>query len=152
MTKPHHTQLDDRIGAKVCQLRTLLLTSDDLNDVSEYFHNTVVPDEACFGSGECASNPRLLAALQAELELVAPEGTLGIAFLIRLPDQAFCHGYSTWGQGHVVFFYFEELDLGFCSYSPSLRSIDITLVRFSIADACGEATWGIAKRRERGSA
>jgi len=152
MIKPHQIQIDNCIGAKVLQLRTLLMTSETLNDVSDYFHNSLALDESFFVAGEWSSNPRLLAALQAELEIVAPEGKLGTAFLISLPEQAFCHGYSSWGKGHVVFFYFEQLDLGFLSYSPSLRSVEVTFVRFSMADAFCAATWGAAKRRERGCA
>jgi hypothetical protein len=141
MRKAQQTQANRRIDAKVSQLRELLMTAKDLDEVSEYFHNELVPDDAFIASGARSSNPRLLTALQAVLERVAPEGKLGMSLSIRLDPQSFCHGYSTWGRGHVVFFYFEQLDLGFCSYSPSLSSIEVTFLRFNLLDATGAATW-----------
>lgn len=142
MPKPQQAPLDPRTDAKVSQLQQLLLTAGDLAEVSEYFHTVLVPDDAFITSGACSSNPRLLTALQAVLERVAPEGKLGTPWIIRLHDQAFCHGYSTWGRGHVVFFYFEQLDLGFCSYARSLTSPEVTFLRFNLADAAGVAVWG----------
>ena len=141
MPKPRQTPLDPRLDAKVSQLRQLLTTVEDLDQVCEYFHNELVPDDAFIASGARGSNPPLLTALQAVLEVVAPEGELGTPLIIRLDQQAFYHGYSTWGPGHVMFFYFEQLDLGFCSYTPSLSSVNVTLLRFSLTSATGAATW-----------
>jgi hypothetical protein len=142
MPKPHQTQLDPRIDAKISQLRKLLMTAKDLDQVSEYFHSELVADDAFIASGARSSNSRLLTALQAVLERVAPEGKLGTPLIIRLDQQALCHGYSPWGRGHVVFFYFEQLDLGFCSYSPSLSSAEVIFLRFNLTNAAGAATWG----------
>ncbi|HKO51925.1 MAG TPA: hypothetical protein VJV79_29655 [Polyangiaceae bacterium] len=141
MRKPHPTPADDRIDAKISQLRKLLLSAKDLDEVSEYFHNVLVPDDAFIVAGARGSNARLLTALQAVLERVAPEGKLGTPLSIRLQQQAFCHGYTTWGAGHAVFFYFEQLDLGFCSYSRSLSSAEVTFLRFNLTNAAGAATW-----------
>jgi hypothetical protein len=140
MRKPQQTQAH-RIDAKIAQLRKLLASEKDLEEVAEYFHTVLVPDEAFISAGACSSNPRLLAALQAVLERVAPQGKLGTPLLIRLEQQALCHGYSAWGRGHVVFFYFEQLDLGFCSYSPNLSSPEVTFLRFNLLNATGAATW-----------
>ena len=128
---------DSRIGAKVSKLRKLLLTAQDLDEVSEYFHEELVPDDAFISSGTRTSNPRLLTALEAVLERVTKGGKLGTPLLIRLAEHALCHGYSTWGAGHVVFFYFEQLELGFCSYSPDLRSTEVSLLRFNLMNVTG---------------
>ena len=129
------------IDAKVSHLQTLLLTANDLAEVSDYFHDVLVSDDAFISTGTLSSNPRLIAALQAALERVVPEGKLGTPFMIRLQHQALCHGYSTWGSGHVVFFYFEQLDLGFCSYTPSLCSPQVIFVRFNLTDLTGAGAW-----------
>jgi len=138
MPNPRQTELNRRVDAKISQLRELLLIAKDLDQVSKYFHEVLVTDDAFITSGAHASNPRLLTALQAVLARVAPEGgKLGTPLIIRLQDQAMCHGHSTWGRGHVLFFYFERLDLGFCSYSRSLSSVEVTFVRFSLTNATG---------------
>jgi len=142
MSKPHQTQVDQRVDAKILQLRKLLMTAKDLEQVSEYFHDVLVPDDAFIASGTRSSNARLLTALQAVLERVAPEGKLGTPLIIRLDPQALCHGYSTWGRGHVVFFYFEQLDLGFCSYARSLCCAEVTFLRFNLTNVTGVGAWG----------
>jgi len=151
MTKPRKNQLDE-LNAKVSQLRELLLTAKELEEISEYFHNVLVPDDAFMAAGARSSDRRLLTALEAVLERVAPEGKLGAPLFIRLGQQALCHGYSTWGGGHVVFFYFEQLDLGFCSYCRSLSSAEITFLRFSLTNVTGVGTLGGLAMRQRGSA
>ena len=151
MAKWNPPDLEQRLDGKVSQLRTQLMTAKDLDEVSEYFHNVLVPDESFMTAGVRASNPRLLIALQAVLETVAPEGNLGTPFMVRLQQQAFCHGYSTWGRGHVVFLYFEQLDLGFCSYARSLSSAEVTFFRFNLMSAAGAGTWAVASG-QRGSA
>lgn len=142
MFKPRQIQLNDLIDAKVSRLRELLVNAKDLEEVSDYFHNVLVPDEAFMASGAPASNARLLSALQAVLETVAPEGKLGTPLFIRLDQQMLCHGYTSWGRGHVVFLYFEQLDLGFCSHSPSLSSAEVTFLRFNLTNRPGVGTWG----------
>jgi hypothetical protein len=141
MPKSHKIRVNPRVDAKISQLRKLLLTAKDLHEVCDYFHDVLVPDDAFIVSGAPSSNPRLLSALQAGLERVAPDGTLGTPFIVRLQQQAFCHGFSSWGRGHIMFFYFERLDLGFCSYSPSLSSSEVTYLRFNLLNAVGAATW-----------
>jgi len=141
MPKPLPIRRDDHIDAKISQLRKLLLTVEDLDEVSDYFHNVLVLDDAFIASGERSSNPRLVTALEAVLKRVAPEGKLGTPLIFRLPEQALCHGYTTWGRGHVVFLYFEQLDLGFCSYVRSLSSAEVTFMRFSLTNA-PVSTWG----------
>jgi len=146
MAKWNQPEHERQIDSKVSQLRTLLMTAADLDKVSDYFHNVLVPDESFLASGVRASNPRLLMALQAVLETVAPEGKLGARFMICLQQHAFCHGYCTWGGGHAVFLYFERLDLGFCSYAPSLSSTEVTFLRFSLTPTAGAGAWPAVNR------
>jgi|GEM_PF-1342756 len=143
MSKPQQAPLDHHTDAKISQLRELLIAAPELDEVSDYFHNELVLDDAFIASGIRASNPRLLNALQVVLERVAPGSNLGTPLIIRLREQAFCHGYSTWGRGHVVFFYFEQLDLGFCSYVRSLSSAEVTFLRFNLANAVGASMVGV---------
>jgi len=151
MAKCNPSEPQRGIDAKVSELRQLLMTAKDLDEVSEYFHNVLVADESFMVSGARASNPRLLMALQAVLETVAPGGQLGTPFMIRLEHHSFCHGYSTWGRGHAVFFYFEQLDLGFCSYARSLSSAEVSFLRFSLTSGAGAGTWANASG-QRGNA
>jgi hypothetical protein len=153
MPELHQAELERRVDAKISQLQKLLLTALDLDQVSEYFHEVLVADDAFITSGVHSSNPRLLTALQAVLERVAPEGDkLGTPLILRLEQQALCHGHSTWGRGHVLFFYFEQLDLGFCSYSRSLSAVEVVFVRFNLTNAPGAGTWGAWQGRQRSSA
>jgi len=151
MRIPRQIKRDHRIDAKISELRELLISAKDLGEISDYFHEVLVPDEAFMAAGAPSSNPRLLTTLETVLERVAPEGKLGTLLLIRLQDQALCHGYTTWRRGHVVFFYFEQLDLGFCSYSSSLSSAEVSFLRFKLTNVTCVGT-GSSWRCQRGSA
>src|SRR6188768_45482 len=145
MRKTNQNQRHDAMNAKISQLRELLISAKDLAEVCDYFHTVLVPDDVFMRCGVCSSEPRLFDALRAVLERVAPGGKLGAPMLARLQPQALCHGYTTWGRGHVVFFYFEQLDLGFCSYSASLFSETVTYLRFNLTNVACLGSWGIAK-------
>jgi len=140
MSKSRQTQANTVLNSKISQLRELLVSAKDLAQVSDYFHDVLVLDDAFMAAGELSSQPRLLIALQAVLERVVPGGKLGVPMLVRLREQTLCHGYSTWGRGHTVFFYFEQLDLGFCSYSPSLSSEQVIYLRFNLTNVTGTGT------------
>jgi hypothetical protein len=142
MTKPRQTQPDDRLNAKISELRELLLNAKDLGEISDYFYNVLVPDDVFISAGARSSNARLFTVLQAVLEKVAPEGKLGTPLLLRLDEQSLCHGYATWGPGHVVFFYFEQLDRGFCCFCRNLSSSEVSYMRFSLTNVPGVAGWG----------
>lgn len=142
MSKARPTQTSELMNAKVTALRELLTAAKDLGEISDYFHDVLVPDDAFMTCGEASSEPRLRLALQAVLERVAPAGKLGKPMFVRLHEQRLCHGYTTWGSGHVVFFFFEQLDLGFCSYSPSLTSEQILFARFNLTNAASADSWG----------
>jgi hypothetical protein len=145
MSKLRQIQVN-RLIAKIAELRELLISGKNLEQVSEYFHEVLVVDDAFMAAGERSSEPRLFGALQAVLERVAPGGKLGTPLCIRVHEQMLCHGYSSWGRGHVVFFYFEQLDLGFCSYAPSLSSPEVSLMRFNLTNVACVGSWGAWQR------
>jgi hypothetical protein len=107
---------DETLGARLARLRELLVTGEQLAEASDYFHEALVPDEGFLKSGADAEDPRLLGILGGVLETVAPGGQLAFPMTLRLEKHAMCHGCAFWRNGIVLFFYFEDLDLGLCSY------------------------------------
>jgi hypothetical protein len=139
---------DETLGARLARLRELLVTGEQLAEASDYFHEALVPDEGFLKSGADAEDPRLLGILGGVLETVAPGGQLAFPMTLRLEKHAMCHGCAFWRNGIVLFFYFEDLDLGLCSYQHSLTDCNVHFVRFSVTRA--HRGWFVP--RERGCA
>jgi hypothetical protein len=136
--------LDPKLEAKLTRLRHLLQTERELAQVSEYFHTVLVPDDAFMTSGLRTEHPRLLTALHAVLRSVDAAGRLNLPLMFQVGG--LCHGYARASSGHLLFFYFEALDLGFCSYARSLTDPEVTFVRFQLKDLNGDSWFGKARR------
>jgi hypothetical protein len=139
---------DETLGARLARLRELLVAGEELTEAADYFHEQLVPDESFLTSGSDAENPRLLGILGGVLKAIAPGGELGYPMTLRLEKHAMCHGCAFWRGGIALFFYFEDLDLGLCSYQRSLSDPNVQFVRFSVSQAYS----GWLVPRERGCA
>ena len=139
--------MNPNIEAKVSRLRNLLVTETELAEVSEYFHTVLVPDDEFMSNGTRTEHPRLMTALGGVLRALEPAGRLCNPVIFRVGPM--CHGYGRSSDGQILFLYFEELDLGFCSYCQSLTAPEVTFVRFQLKDLTGGALF---PTRERGSA
>jgi len=109
----------------------MLERGEDLADISHYFHERLVPDDAFMAAGNCEETPRVIAALEAILGQLSPGHEASQVFTIRLATERVCHGFLSWGRGVVIFAYFEEPDLGFLSYAPALTDPNVTFARFA---------------------
>lgn len=127
-------KINPDLEMKLTRLRELLLTARDFSDVSEYFHAALVPDDAFMNAGDRVEQPRLAMALERVLRTLEPAGRSIEPLILRLPRHAMCHGLGRWGRGFALFFYFEALDLGFCSYARSLTDSEVTFMRFRLTN------------------
>jgi len=137
-------RLDPNLEAKLTRLCHLLQTERELAEVSEYFHTVLVPDDTFMSSGLRTEHPRLSTALHAVLRAVDPTGHLNSPMIFRVGG--LCHGYARPSSGHLLFLYFEALDLGFCSYARSLTDPEVTFVRFQLKGPNGDSWFGPTRR------
>jgi hypothetical protein len=126
---------DETLAARLARLRDLLVTGEELVEASNYFHEALVPDETFLRLGAGEENPRLLAIISGVLKAIAPGGSLAYPMILRLEEHAMCHGCAFWHGGVAMFFHFEELDLGLCSYQRNLTDPNVQFVRFSVSPA-----------------
>lgn len=127
-------RIDADLDVKLTRLRELLLTARDFSEISDYFHAVLVPDDAFMISGDRAEQPRLVTALKGVLRILEPSGQWAESMILRLDRHAMCHGLGRWGRGFALFFYFEALDLGFCSYARTLTDPEVTFTRFRLTN------------------
>ena len=139
---------DETLATRLARLRDLLVTGEELVEASSYFHEALVPDETFLRLGSGEENPRLLAIISGVLKTIAPGGELACPMTLRLEKYGMCHGCAFWCGGVVMFFHFEELDLGLCSYQRNLADPNVQFVRFSV----GRAHNGWFGSPQRGSA
>jgi hypothetical protein len=139
---------DETLATRLARLLDLLVTGEELVEASNYFHEALVPDETFLRLGSGEENPRLLAIISGVLRAIAPGGELACPMTLRLEKYAMCHGCAFWCGGVVMFFHFEELDLGLCSYQRDLADPHVQFVRFSVSQVHN----GWFASRQRGSA
>jgi hypothetical protein len=134
---PHTSPRLPETNLKIACLRELLVSARDLGEVFDYFHDVLVPDDCFMALGIPEGDARVTAALDAVLRALAPNGRLGTPLLMHLETHGLWHGCARWGAGQVVFFYFESLDMGFCTYSASFLSDEAKFARFRLSNVRG---------------
>lgn len=134
--------LDKKIGA----LADLLVSAKNLVDVSQYFHNVLVPDVAFSRAGEPAQNEQLVGVIEAVLHSLDPNGTLIEPLLIHIPEHEMWHGPARWGDGHALLLYFGGPDIGLCCYARALTDPRTAFARFSVARSSGTTLPGRVTR------
>ena len=138
--------LDSNLHFKLGRLREMLQLERDLEEISTYFHTVLVPDDEFIMAGRRTHDARLAQTLDAVLNAVAPGGKLLSPLTLRIEKERMCHGYASWRGGHAIFFYFETLDVGFCSFARSLASPEVTFSRFTLKGETTCASWNTAPR------
>lgn len=123
----------------------MLQLDKDLEEVSTYFHAVLVPDDDFVMAGTRTHDARLVQALHAVLDTLAPGGESCAPLILRIEQERMCHGYANWRRGHAIFFYFEALEMGFCSFSPSLHRPEVTFSRFTLTGTA--SGWNTLPRR-----
>ena len=131
---------------KIDRLRTLIIDDRELQEISDHFHAALVPDEEFVSSSVRATNPRLLEALQGILRSLVPGegGEMKHQFLLHLEQEGLWHGYARCKSGHAIYVFFETLGLGFCSFSATLNSPEVTSSRFRLAKVRTGLLWHTA--------
>lgn len=124
---------------KVARLRELLIAAKDVGELCDYFEETLVTDIEFRRAGTRVEHSQLTHVLEAVLRAVAPGGKLARPLVLRVAEHHLCHGYSVWKNGLALFFYFEDLDVGFCAYAPEEPSAATCLTRFSVTQCCSTA-------------
>lgn len=139
---PIHSSLQ----SKLARLREMLLLERDLEEISTYFHTVLVPDDEFIMAGRRVRYARLVETLHGVLSTLALGGELRSPLILRIEKERMCHGYASWHQGHALFFYFETLEMGFCSFARSLTSPEVTFSRFRLPGATSPTCWSTTPR------
>lgn len=124
----HHLAL----ASKVARLRELVLTAENLAEPSDYFHEALVTDDTFMAAGSTHNEPRLIEIVSGVLRALAPGGQPRRPMVLRLDAYGMCHGCLGWGHGLALFVYFDEPDVGVCSYQRDLLDPNVWFSRFSV--------------------
>jgi hypothetical protein len=131
------------LAAKIARLRELVLKTENLAEPSDYFHTALVTDDAFIAAGTRANEPRLIELVGGVLQALAPGNQPRRAMVLRLEGYGMCHGCMGCGRGLALFVYFDEPDLGFCSYQRDLMDPNVCFSRFSVVQS---NSWSVMPR------
>lgn len=132
MMKPSRPLHHPVLASKIARLRELVLTAEDLAEPSDYFHTALVTDNAFMAAGSSRNEPRLVEIVSGVLQALAPGAQLRRPMVLRLDAYGMCHGCVGWGRGLALFVYFDEPDVGLCSYQRTLLDPNVWFSRFSV--------------------
>jgi hypothetical protein len=131
------------LAAKITRLRELVLKAENLAEPSDYFHTALVTDYVFMTAGARANEPRLVELVGGVLQALAPGSQPRRPMVLRLDGYGMCHGCMGWGRGLALFVYFDEPDMGFCSYQRDLMDPNVCFSRFSVVRSNG---WSVMPR------
>lgn len=144
MMRPDRRALQQpALAAKIAGLRELVLKAENLAEPSDYFHTTLVTDDAFMAAGARADEPRLVELVGGVLQALAPGSQPRLPMVLRLEDYGMCHGCMGWGHGLALFVYFDGPDVGFCSYQRDLMDPNVWFSRFSVVQS---NSWSVMPR------
>jgi hypothetical protein len=131
------------LAGKITRLRELVLTAENLAEPSDYFHEALVTDDAFMAAGSTRNEPRLVEIVAGVLQALAPGGQPHRPMVLRLDAYGMCHGCLGWGRGLALFVYFDEPDVGVCSYQRDLLDPNVWFSRFSVVKT---NAWSVTPR------
>jgi hypothetical protein len=138
----------DTLATKVARLERLLLESEELALISDYFSHTLVDDPGFMRLGVAARNPGLRRVITEVLRSCMGNSLLYGLNLVHVADFGLWHGAGAWRpDGVALVLYSERLDLGLVSLARSLSDQVLHFMRFSV---CTLAGGGFPVRGPRG--
>ncbi|HRI62791.1 MAG TPA: hypothetical protein PK156_01090 [Polyangium sp.] len=119
----------------IATLKRTLCDATDLSEPWNQFHG-LDTWEVVFGEGAThGENPRMEKVLSMIASRVAgSEGKVAGAMFMQLPAHQLWHGRCTFGRRIILFFYFEDLDIGLAGIGRMATPDDphVDLARFSL--------------------
>ncbi|MFZ5895490.1 MAG: hypothetical protein ACOY0T_30820 [Myxococcota bacterium] len=137
MTATSMPKPDSALHDRVARLRELLRNAKDLAEIADYFEAGFCVDSAFMDASKPAKRIQLVQVLAAVLRQIAPQGRVGAPLVLRLEEHLMCHGFTFWGDGVALFFYFEDVDVGFCVWSSEKQDCPTSFARFSVHQGAG---------------
>lgn len=123
------------MGETLAALKKTLREAKDFGVPWEQFNDEVAMNFAFTEHAECKDNVRIEALLSAVVARVTGQkkGISNAAFLF-LPEHRFWHGPCDFGDHTIIFFYFDDIDMGLAGIKlmTDLANSNIDLVRFSL--------------------
>jgi hypothetical protein len=125
-------QLRD-FAAALGSLRATLKNATDFADPWAQFHDELMTYEEATTEAELADDPQITAMLSAiGAKVTGHAHEPQTKRFLHLRDHRFWHGMCHLGPRSVVFFYFQDDDVGLAGFTRSLLDSSIDLVRFSV--------------------
>jgi hypothetical protein len=143
MIRPSRPLHHPALAAKIARLRELVVSAKNLAEASDYFHTTLVTEETFMAAGSPRDEPRLVEIVGSVLQALAPGGQPRRPMVLRLDGYGMCHGCMGWDRGLALFVYFDEPDMGVCSYQRDLVDPNVWFSRFSVVQSSG---WAVMPR------
>lgn len=116
-------------------LKHSLQQATDLSDPWERFHDEVAMEPSYSFSGQVERNSRIECVLTATAaHLLRRRCTIGHAHFVHLAEHHFWHGHCEIGPRTVIFFFFDDIDVGLAGYFRAITDPQVELARLTVLE------------------
>ncbi len=124
------------LGKILADLKQTTQSATDLRVPWDRFHDDFAMVPAFTGLGEPAANDRIERALVAATKTALGESGLEIRneHFVRLPRHNFWHGTCEVGPRTLIFYYYDDINVGIAGLFRSFADPRVTLARISLLD------------------
>jgi hypothetical protein len=122
-------------GEVLAALKKTLKESPQFSEAWIQFHDEVASDPRFTTDAQCIESERMESVLSTVIaKVLSQKNKVSNATFLYMPEHGFWHGPCDFGNYMVVFFYFEDIDMGLVGITRSLSDPLTTYVRFSMVE------------------
>jgi hypothetical protein len=138
------------LATTLAQLKQTMQSATDLGVPWDRFHDEFAMVPAFTSLGDVADNERIGAALTAVAEhVLGQRHPIDDAQFVRLAEHHFWHGHCQIGPRTVIFFYYDDIDVGVAGLFRDFADPRVELARMSVVALPGGGWKG--RRPPRGT-
>ena len=123
------------LGKTLAGLKHSLQTAMDLSRPWDRFHDEVAMFPIFSIIGQVEDNPRVVWALETGAAHLLKQRRKAVhANFVHLAEHRFWHGHCQIGPRTVIFFFFDDIDIGLAGYFKDVTAPEVDLVRLTVLE------------------
>lgn len=123
------------LGTTLAELKQTMQSATDLAVPWDRFHDDFAMVPAFTGQGDLADNQRIGLALEAVAKYVLGQAhEISDAHFVQLAEHNFWHGSCQIGPRTVIFFYYDDIDVGVAGLFRDFNDPRVELARMSVVE------------------
>ena len=123
------------LGETLAGLKQCLQQATDFSQPWDRFHDEVAMYPIFSIIGQVEHDPRIVFALETAAAHLLKQRSRAVDInFIHIAEHRFWHGHCQIGPRTVIFFFFDDIDVGLAGYFKDVTAPDVDLVRLTVVE------------------